>query len=447
MSIINLRISIWALAFASFVACSTEPQVNEFNQNTDPQVELERVDRNINQAKAHQVDVLSPQNYEHAIEAWNKAVKARSKNADQTQILHHIAVAQAYLDQAQMAANVSHQLLKGPISARLDALAARAQVHAAKNIDQADKELKDLTEQIESNNTSNAESKSAGLEIKYREIELQSIKKEKLGMAQAYMQQAIKEGAPKLTPETLVWAQKQLANDEAIITADRHNMTEVNKASANAIASAQRLIKMVRSAKNSTAKNPEDRARQLEKNELAMSSAENQLDKTQDDLEKSENKLDHAKSTNQKLESEVWLNKKFEAARREFTKDEAEVYKQGDKLLLRLKGLSFPNNKAVMGSNNFQLLAKVQKVIGDIGPSQILIEGHTDSVGSKKSNEVLSSERAKSVQSYLIANKNIAADKITAEGFGDAKPIATNKTALGRAQNRRVDVIISAESF
>mgnify|MGYP003484225716 CR=1 FL=1 len=64
------------------------------------------------------------------------------------------------------------------------------------------------------------------------------------------------------------------------------------------------------------------------------------------------------------------------------------------------------------------MLSKVQKVIGDIGASQIEVEGHTDSSGGKKINEELSAKRAKSVQSYLVSNNNVPAEKITATSYG-----------------------------
>ncbi len=425
--------------------CSSEPKITELALTADPQVELDRVNQNIKHAEQNQVDVLSPKNFEAAKESWNKAVKARSNNSAQKDILHQIAVSQAYLDKANTVADVSHQILKGPIAARQDALTAMANLNFPKEMAIADDSFKNLTKQIENNDTSGAESKSTGIESKYRDIEINSIKKEKLGAAQATLDQAIKEGAKKLTPETLTLTEKQLAQDEATIMSDRHNTVAVNNASMNSVAAAQRLIKMVRNAKNSTAKKPEDLAKQIEKNENAALNSENELNKTEQELAKSEHKLDSVTLQNQKLESEDVLNKKFEAARAEFTKDEADVYKQGNTILLRLKGLSFENNKSVIGSKNFSLLAKVQKVVSNIGPSQITIEGHTDSVGAKSINKELSNKRAESVQSYLIANKNIAAGKISAVGLGDLKPISTNKTAIGRAQNRRVDVIIQAE--
>lgn len=83
----------------------------------------------------------------------------------------------------------------------------------------------------------------------------------------------------------------------------------------------------------------------------------------------------------------------------------------------------------------------------DFGPSNIVIEGHTDSLGKKDLNEELAEKRAEAVKKYLESNDGgIESAKIEAIGLGDNKPLATNKTAEGRAQNRRVDIIITPES-
>jgi OOP family OmpA-OmpF porin len=441
----KLRIMLFMIAASALFACSSEPKVVEFANSADPQVELDRVSRNIDRAKEGQVEILSPKNFERSKKYWTQAVNERSSNKDQKTILHSIAVSQAYLDKANAVSDVSHQLVEGAIVARRDAMVSNAAANFPSEMGAADKRFRNLNEEIENNDTSSAATKSPQIEQTFRNIELSSIKKERLGPALENMKQAMNEGAEKLTPETLAWAQKQIANDEVLITNDRHNVSVVNKASMNANQSANRLMKMVRSAKNSTNNKPEDFAKIAEKNELAMNSSKQQLNRTENALENSENKLVKAVSQNEKLESEAWLNNEFELASAQFTKDEAEVYKQGDKLLLRLKGLSFTNNKSVIGSENFKLLAKVQKVISDVGGTQIVIEGHTDSTGGQKLNDALSMQRAESVQSYLIANKDITPDKIKATGFGDRKPLASNKTVSGRAQNRRVDIIITAE--
>ena len=439
-----LKLSL-GLAIAALIACSSEPKVTELSHLADPQQELERVSENIKQAQIRQLDVLSPTNFEAAKDTRDKAVKARASNKNQKKVLHEIALAQAYLDKASKVGDVANQLLKGPIEARQAAIAAKSEEFFLKETRAADKELKDITLLIEKNDTSKAQDKGAVLEAQYRDIEIKSIKKDKLGAAHDTIQKAIKEGAKKFTPETLDRANKRYAEDESTITLQPHNATVVNEASADATASANRLLKMVRTAKSSTEKNPEDFAKQVEKSDLTASQLKSELTQTSTELSKSQDQLADQGDRNQQLQSKLMLDKEFEKARSQFSKEEAEVYRQGNKILLRLKGLSFPTNQAAITSNNFPLLSKVQTVISDVGSTQVVVEGHTDSIGGKKLNKDLSTKRAESVLSYLVSNKDVAADKITAEGYGDSKPIASNKTSEGRAQNRRVDVIISAE--
>jgi len=69
----------------------------------------------------------------------------------------------------------------------------------------------------------------------------------------------------------------------------------------------------------------------------------------------------------------------------------------------------------------------------------VLIEGHTDSVGSDSYNLSLSQRRADAVKSYLVS-KGIAASRIESRGMGESKPVASNETAMGRAENRRVEI-------
>lgn len=119
--------------------------------------------------------------------------------------------------------------------------------------------------------------------------------------------------------------------------------------------------------------------------------------------------------------------------------------KQGDALLIRLKGLEFPTAQATLKGSNFSLLGKVQNVIHSFGNSSITVEGHTDSVGGVDSNLKLSTQRAEAVKDYLSTNLGDAQASIKAVGYGYQKPLASNKTASGRAQNRRVDIVIEPE--
>ncbi len=87
---------------------------------------------------------------------------------------------------------------------------------------------------------------------------------------------------------------------------------------------------------------------------------------------------------------------------------------------------------------SFALLNQVVEVLNDYPKMRVRIEGHTDSVGGEVFNLRLSQKRAEAVRSYLVA-KGIAADRLEAKGYGLTRPVASNKTARGRAQNRRTE--------
>ncbi len=86
-------------------------------------------------------------------------------------------------------------------------------------------------------------------------------------------------------------------------------------------------------------------------------------------------------------------------------------------------------------------LDRVVTALKDQGDRQILVEGHTDSQGAEQMNLDLSQRRADSVREYLIS-KGIPDDHVRAVGAGDSSPVATNDTAVGRAANRRVEIIV-----
>jgi OmpA-OmpF porin, OOP family len=73
----------------------------------------------------------------------------------------------------------------------------------------------------------------------------------------------------------------------------------------------------------------------------------------------------------------------------------------------------------------------------------VQVEGYTDNVGNKKSNLTLSQKRAEAVVAWLIKTGGVEKKQLKAKGFGDANPIADNKTEEGRAKNRRVDFQVS----
>ncbi len=108
-----------------------------------------------------------------------------------------------------------------------------------------------------------------------------------------------------------------------------------------------------------------------------------------------------------------------------------------------LEMVFFETNKAVIKKESFGILDDVAKVLRDNAfIKKLRVEGHTDSTGDAKKNMVLSQKRAEAVREYLIG-QGVAADRLVAEGFGPTRPIADNKTKEGKAQNRRVEFVIT----
>jgi outer membrane protein OmpA-like peptidoglycan-associated protein len=145
----------------------------------------------------------------------------------------------------------------------------------------------------------------------------------------------------------------------------------------------------------------------------------------------------------QQLAAEREFNEKFNRVQRHFGPKEAEVYKQGNQLVIRLRAIQFPVGQATLSPDNYNLLSKVQHAIRVFGQPMVTIEGHTDSTGSAQTNKVLSQKRAEAVKTYLVANRTLPENRIRATGYGPDKPLAPNTTAEGRAMNRRIDVLIT----
>ena len=107
------------------------------------------------------------------------------------------------------------------------------------------------------------------------------------------------------------------------------------------------------------------------------------------------------------------------------------------KVNMAAKNIFFATGKATLLAKSFPALDQVIAVLKENETVNLEIDGYTDNTGSLKINQTLSQNRANSVMNYIV-KKGISKDRLTAKGFGPADPIATNKTAAGRAQNRRV---------
>lgn len=443
------------LAAASLFGCSTLA-VKEIPITANPTTEIDKLEVEHKDALERQVNVLSPKYYQEGIAQLKMAQESRDKGKDTKVILDHVARGRANFEKANEIAKVSSSAIRNVVTARGQAIEAGAPKFLEKEFKAADGELTDATAEIEDNNLAAAEKIQDRLADRYSDLELKAIKIDKLAGAAGLIKQATEEGAEKNAPRTLAEAKKLHADADAYIDANRHDKEGIQTRANAATDFGNRLLGVSRQAK--TTDKTDSEAIVLEREALTKSlTAEKALaQRTQSELaaeaKRKEAELTAAQATadalkteNRQLTSEKIDAEKLDAAKARFDATEADVYRDGNRLVIRLKKLAFPVGKANLTPSSFPVLGKVEKVIADLGPSKIVVEGHTDAVGSKEANQKLSEVRAAAISSYLVANGINAAD-ISTVGSGDTKPLASNKTKEGRAQNRRVDIIVEPTS-
>jgi OOP family OmpA-OmpF porin len=105
--------------------------------------------------------------------------------------------------------------------------------------------------------------------------------------------------------------------------------------------------------------------------------------------------------------------------------------------------LTFEINRESIERDDLEQLAVIGTFMAKYPETTVVIEGHTDNVGTEEHNLKLSRERAQSVVDYLVENKHLDRSRLTAVGYGSTRPIADNSTEEGKRQNRRVDAVVA----
>ena len=146
-------------------------------------------------------------------------------------------------------------------------------------------------------------------------------------------------------------------------------------------------------------------------------------------------KLDAERDARAKLEEDL------ARVRAELSKV-ATIKEEPTRMIITLNGsILFETAKYAVRAVATQRLDQVAQVLAAEGNSKITVMGYTDSQGSDSTNQTLSENRANSVRDYLV-QKGIAQDRISAKGMGESNPVASNDTETGRANNRRVEIIV-----
>ncbi|UCD36174.1 MAG: OmpA family protein [Nitrospiraceae bacterium] len=490
---------LWMLASCA----ATQPVVVEPIPLTEsPSEHVNRLDSDLGSARNSQLNVLAPDAFERAERYLNAAKTGLDRGQEISDILQNVSRGRAELRSAEETAKVVRTVLAESIGARSLARAAGA-TELIEDYARVENNFLDLTSSIERNSMEWAKRNQGKVTEDFRQLELRAIKEKTLGEVRDLIAAAENAGARMIVPETLALARKELDEADSFISEQRYNTAEIQKKAANALFLAQRLNQVMALTQDVQSMDSEktslfiegvvqqitgklaaadmrnepldlqvaniiasidslqkDRLFMVEKSRSQQAQIEDMIEQHQMEIDSMSRNLAslegktkeeqlakeqieaEKRAVEDRLEAERRFNKLYIEVQNFFEPAEAEVYKQGYQLVIRLKDMKFPVGKAIVMPENYPILSKVQRAIRTFGEPDVTIEGHTDSTGSAAVNDLLSQQRAEAVSEYLIANRTLPADKILAVGYGPQRPLASNATAEGRAINRRIDVII-----
>lgn len=401
----------------------------------------------------------------------------RSNAADATRLLKE-AVAKAELAQTALAL---------AIRSRQEGANAKAPELSTDLWDQAQQEFVRAIQLLERGDMKNAKRREVEATSLYREAELAAIKEQYLSDTRRLLNDAERARVGRYAPITLGKAKQLLADAERELNENRYDtdlprslaiqanyeakhalyLSEIGRQVRDKDLTTEQLVLSWEKALRDIAAVAdivpdmqdgqdklaaeltayfEEEAKQLQALKQEKADNEVRLADLEEELRTLDERLGGATVERaaliQRLEADARVKQQFQQVEKMFSAAEARVFREADTIILRLVGLSFDSGASQLKPETFDLLAKVEKAIDVFPRSELTIEGHTDAYGGDDSNQLLSQQRADSVQQYMVNAMRIPTYRLIAQGYGETRPVSSNETESGRAQNRRIDIVI-----
>jgi OOP family OmpA-OmpF porin len=443
------------LVFSILVAgcASSAPKAN-IAANANPNDEVSKLRNDIANGESNDYAVLDNQDFTESKEHLKKAEDKLRDNQNQQDVLDEVSSARGYYERAEKMASERRSHIDTVLESRNQAITAGAAQYpqSKKLLDSVDSDARSLAESSDIPSSD----KVIKIQKRYGEVQLTALEAQQLGNAKATIEAAEAGRGKTFAPKTLNQAKVDYANAKMSISMNRTSSAAYMPTVKQANMSADTLARVMEMSRKNEKNFNEDEAVRIVMQDRAIHSLDNTvqiqetqkaalqnkvaaqnetLNSTQQDLNSTQQDL---KASNKK----VAMQKALATAQGEFTAKEAEVYQKDNSLLIRLKTIGFASGSATIPAKSDDLLNKVQGIVQGLNPESIVIQGHTDSVGSSATNEKLSQKRAEQVATYFEKN-GVNKDMVKTEGYGDQKPLSSNKTAAGRAENRRIDIIVT----
>lgn len=437
-----------------------------------------------NAAEAAEVVLLSPKTYQRAVKELDAAKRAFEKGKNLERIKDTLAEATGYFQKATSNAEIAKLTLRDAIDSRVAANEAEAYRLAPRDWLDAEKQFNDAALALEKGNLDRTRERGEQASAAYRVAELNAIRARHLSQARGLIAEADQGKVGKAAPLTLNQARELLQQADASLVKDRYQTAEAIALASQASYGARHamyiagIVNRVRQDETSV----EGVIRDWESPVIAISESleiepdftsgyvntseqiirsiheiqglredlverDRQIRGLEEELRELDDRLGGAAAERvtlvRRLERQARTREQFELIENMFDPSEAIVLRDVNNLIIRLTGLSFTSNSSELNIAAIELIDKLEAAINVFPQCDLIIEGHTDSKGNPGRNLQLSMARAQSVMDYITKEMRIPDYRITAHGYGDARPISNNKTAEGRAKNRRIDLIIA----
>jgi OOP family OmpA-OmpF porin len=419
----------------------------------------------VKDAQAKGSEYLAPESYDTAHKSLESAMNAAHNN-NKDDASEAAAKGLKVVDKMKKDTSTSKKLMSDVLQARERAIAAGVATLQSEKLAELDKDLKKTCGLIEDGDIEKAKQRRPELLEGYTQLELTALKQGTADQAKSAIASAKQQGAEKYAPKTLAQAEDKMALAVSILDADRTQTDKAEVQAKNARWLAERSAAITETVKDfdrrdytmedvvlwhqaqlSTVNEPI--GGQLPFNEssddvvLSLRASIEKLKSAELDYSKQLASTEEERMAKEAKDRAV--KKQFETVQAMFTKEEANVYLQRENVLISAHGFQFPSGVSEIQTDNFPLMNKIIRAIKLFPNARIEVSGHTDSTGADNVNESLSLARAEKVSKFLSEVGDIAPSRITAIGYGESRPVASNKTAEGRAENRRVEIKIINE--
>ncbi len=428
--------------------------------------------------------LLSPDSYSRGIAEYSSARTAYEKSKSPEKIEQALAKAREYFRKSIANSATATSVLGAAIESRAAAEKAGAVRLAPQNWIDGEKQLGKAARVLEKANLEAAENLSSQSDAVFQMAELNALRSQYFSEARRLIAEAEQKKVTKFAPRTLDRAKDLLSQADTALTENRYQTAGptalANQASYEA-RHAMYIADLLSQARSGTPSNEDiildwesplteiagvleiepdftagysdttvkivNSLHQLRGLRGELAERDRLIAGLEEELREMDTRLGGASAERvalvQRLEHQRRIREQFGLVATMFSPEEAKVLRDGDQLIVRLVGLSFASNSSELDTESADLMKKVEAAINVFPRCNLAVEGHTDSQGNAARNLTLSIARAQSVMNFMNEKMRIPDYRMTATGYGDSRPISNNKTLEGRAQNRRIELIIT----